>query len=52
MLPADLGPVVLHRVAEFSFEGRDYRPTDAGPGLVIAASPELAGLVIQTWQQP
>lgn len=28
VLPADLGPVVLHRVAEFSFEGRDYRQTE------------------------
>ena len=28
VLPADLGPVVLHRVAEFSFEGRDHRQTE------------------------
>jgi 8-oxo-dGTP pyrophosphatase MutT (NUDIX family) len=28
VLPADLGPVVLHRVAEFAFEGRDYRQTE------------------------
>lgn len=48
------GAVLLRELdgASMLFEGRDYRPTDAGPGLVIAASPELAGLVIQTWQQP
>ena len=28
VLPVDLGPVVLHRVAEFAFEGRDYRQTE------------------------
>lgn len=28
VLPADLGPVVLHRVAEFSFEGQDHRQTE------------------------
>lgn len=28
VLPADLGPVVLHRVAEFSFEGLDHRQTE------------------------
>ncbi|SDT41085.1 ADP-ribose pyrophosphatase YjhB, NUDIX family [Friedmanniella luteola] len=28
VLPDDLGPVVLHRVAEFSFEGQDYRQTE------------------------
>jgi len=27
-LPADLGPVVLHRVAEFSFEGVEYEQTE------------------------
>ena len=28
VLPAELGPVVLHRVAEFSFEGQDHRQTE------------------------
>lgn len=28
VLPADLGPVVLHRVAEFSFEGVEYAQTE------------------------
>ena len=28
VLPADLGPVVLHRVAEFPFEDRLYRQTE------------------------
>ncbi len=28
VLPDDLGPVVLHRVAHFSFEGRDHRQTE------------------------
>jgi 8-oxo-dGTP pyrophosphatase MutT (NUDIX family) len=28
VLPADLGPVVLHRVAEFSFEGQPYAQTE------------------------
>lgn len=28
VLPDDLGPVVLHRVAEFSFEGQDHRQTE------------------------
>ncbi|GAA1389547.1 inositol monophosphatase family protein [Luteococcus peritonei] len=48
------GAVLLRELggASMVFEGRDYRPTDAGPGLVIAASRELAELVIETWQQP
>lgn len=35
-----------------TFEGVDYRPTDRGPGLVAAVSPEVAALVIESWQAP
>lgn len=48
------GAVLLRELggASMVFEGRDYRPEDTGPGLVIANCPELARLVIETWLQP
>ena len=35
-----------------TFDGDDYRPASAGPGLVAAVSPEVAQLVVDTWQEP
>lgn len=46
LLVRELGGAVVH------FSRDRYRPTSTTPGLVVAASPRTAELVVSGWQQP